>query len=288
MGRARLDRGTRRAGGLLALLIMTATAAACGGEGGSSGAPTSTPGSAPLTQAEWAERADVVCARADERVNALANPSTIEEFISFEGEVLDIVQATRAGLNELGAPVGGGADFAKVLRGYDEAIAHFRKLTEKLEARGADAGEEVLDDPAITAEYDAGMAAAFEAAQAALRLGSRKCGAAALTEVDLEPVGASGERGTVEITPVDDRHMRVVVELSEPPATRQSADIFAGPCDRLIAPIFEYKLEDVVAGRSETTVPTTLNELRANLLHYSVVVSSHGGKPVACGTLPVP
>ena len=95
----------------------------------------------------------------------------------------------------------------------------------------------------------------------------------------------SGQSGTATLTPAGDGRTTVVLELSNPPDAPQPAHVHPGPCGDLGDPI--AGLENLVAGRSETTVSMSLDELRTG----GLVVHAHKSEAefeisVACAPIP--
>lgn len=124
-------------------------------------------------------------------------------------------------------------------------------------------------------------------AAALIPLGLAACGGgseSALT-LQLAQENSSGQSGTATLTPAGDGRTTIVLELSNPPGAPQPAHVHPGPCGDLGDPI--AGLENVIAGRSETTVSMSLDELRSGEL----VVHAHKSEAeveisVACAPIP--
>jgi hypothetical protein len=78
--------------------------------------------------------------------------------------------------------------------------------------------------------------------------------------VQLGALNNSGENGTATITQVGDNDVRVVVNVSNGTAEAQPAHIHKGSCANL-DPTPAYPLNNVVNGKSDTTVMVGWNEL---------------------------
>jgi hypothetical protein len=110
-------------------------------------------------------------------------------------------------------------------------------------------------------------------------------GAATTVSLELTEQNGSGQSGTATLTPVGDERTRIVMELSNPPAVPQPAHVHPGPCNDLGDPV--AGLANVVRGRSETTVPLSLAQLRRG----DLVVHAHKSEreysiSVACAPIP--
>jgi hypothetical protein len=94
-------------------------------------------------------------------------------------------------------------------------------------------------------------------------------GAATALLLELKEQNGSGQSGTATLTPLGDERTKIVMQLSNPPAVPQPAHVHPGPCNDLGDPV--AALANVVRGRSETTVPLSLAELRRG----DLVVHAH-------------
>ena len=106
-------------------------------------------------------------------------------------------------------------------------------------------------------------------------------------ELTLELVAQNGSRqeGTATLTPTDDGGTTVAVELSNPPDVPQPSHIHGGTCDDIGDVV--VPLESLVAGRSETDVDMSIEELRNGPL----IVHAHKSEAefdvsVACSAIP--
>jgi Cu/Zn superoxide dismutase len=108
-------------------------------------------------------------------------------------------------------------------------------------------------------------------------------------DVELAEQNGSGQSGRVTLTR-DGEQVRVVIELDGASDVAQPAHIHDGSCDTLgdVA----YPLSDVVDGRSETTLNTTIEELQQGVTaDAGLAVNVHASADdadtyVACGELP--
>lgn len=122
---------------------------------------------------------------------------------------------------------------------------------------------------------------------ALIPLGLAACGGGgdSVLTLQLAQENSSGQSGTATLTPAGDGRTTVVLELSNPPDVPQPAHVHPGPCDDLGDPI--AGLENLVAGRAETTAPMSLDELRTG----DLVVHAHKSDAefqisVACAPIP--
>lgn len=104
--------------------------------------------------------------------------------------------------------------------------------------------------------------------------------------VDLAAQGDAGLAGTVTMTPQEDGTTLVVVELEGDESTEpHPSHIHAGTCDTFTpAPLFP--LENIVEGRSETTLDASLAELTA----APAILNVHESEPeiqnyISCGAV---
>lgn len=92
-------------------------------------------------------------------------------------------------------------------------------------------------------------------------------------KVQMAAQSNSGQNGTATVSETADGQTRVVIELTGGPAGPQPAHIHPGSCANL-NPQPKYGLNDVVNGKSETTVPVKLDELIAGKFAINVHKSS--------------
>ncbi len=104
-------------------------------------------------------------------------------------------------------------------------------------------------------------------------------------EFDLEEQSDSGESGTVSLEETEDGKLKVVLEVEDAIAASQPVHIHNGTCDNLGS--IRYNLNNVVNGKSETTLNLTLAQLEAQLpLAANVHASAANmGTNVACADL---
>jgi hypothetical protein len=123
------------------------------------------------------------------------------------------------------------------------------------------------------------------AAVAALALAGCGGGDKPALMVRLAEENGSGQSGTATFTPAEDGRTTIVVELSNPPQAPQPAHVHPGPCGDLGDPV--AGLVNLVDGRSETTVPMSLEELQSG----DLVIHAHKSEAefdvsVACAPIP--
>jgi Cu/Zn superoxide dismutase len=96
---------------------------------------------------------------------------------------------------------------------------------------------------------------------------------------------ASGETGTVTLTPDGSDKTTVTVALTGAPAAAQPAHIHPGTCAKL-DPAPKYPLTNVVDGKSTTTVDVAMSALTTGTFAVNVHKSTDDLKDyVACGDL---
>jgi Cu/Zn superoxide dismutase len=115
--------------------------------------------------------------------------------------------------------------------------------------------------------------------------GNDSAGSASELKVELKEQGGSGQHGTAILSATEAGETRVVLELGNPPAAAQPAHIHPGTCEQL-DPTPAYALTNVQGGRSATTLPVSLEELRA----AELVINVHKSQAeiatyAACGPL---
>ena len=102
--------------------------------------------------------------------------------------------------------------------------------------------------------------------------------------VQFDELSGSGESGTATMTAVGDNQTKVVIDLSGAPSTPQPAHIHEGTCTNLNATP-KYALNDVVNGKSTTTVSESLSDLEDEAHAINVHKSAKALKTyVACGS----
>ena len=131
----------------------------------------------------------------------------------------------------------------------------------------------------------AGLAASGLAfAQQDSKSKSAKKGAKAVT-VKLAPQNKSGESGTARLTPMGDQTKVEISLKGAPKGTPQPAHIHAGTCAKL-DPKPKQGLDNVVDGKSTTTVPVKLEELMKGGNAINVHKSTDDIQTyVACGNI---
>ena len=100
----------------------------------------------------------------------------------------------------------------------------------------------------------------------------------------------SGQTGVALLTDLGNGQTRVTVTLQSVPAgASEPAHIHEGNCGPTLNPTPKYPLTNVVNGRSETTVATTLAELRSKPYALNVHKSAQESTVyVACGNITGP
>ena len=99
----------------------------------------------------------------------------------------------------------------------------------------------------------------------------------------------SGQTGVALLTDLGNGQTRVVVTLQNVPAgASEPAHIHPGNCGPTLNPTPRYPLTNVVNGRSETTIATTLAELRSTPYALDVHRSAQDTALVACGNISGP
>jgi hypothetical protein len=102
--------------------------------------------------------------------------------------------------------------------------------------------------------------------------------------VTLSPQNASGEKGTVTLTPEGDK-TEVVIKLAGAPSEAQPAHIHDGSCAKL-DPKPRIPLQNVVGGTSKTTLDMKLSDIIGKGGAINVHKSAADVKTyVACGDL---
>jgi hypothetical protein len=124
----------------------------------------------------------------------------------------------------------------------------------------------------------------------ALVVGLAACGGddsaqPASLELQLREQNGSAQSGTATLTVVDDDRTRIAVELSNPPQASQPSHVHPGSCDDLGPPV--AALSNVVAGRAETVVDLSLEELRTGeLVVHAHKTAQEYDTSVACVRIP--
>jgi hypothetical protein len=103
--------------------------------------------------------------------------------------------------------------------------------------------------------------------------------------IELSEQGGSGQDGTATLRATEGGKTRVILELSSPPAAAQPAHIHPGTCEQL-DPAPAYALSNAQDGRSDTTLPVSLEELR----NAELVINVHESEAeiatyAACGAI---
>jgi hypothetical protein len=145
-----------------AALALAAIAVGCGGggDGGDGGGDR-------LTQEEFVEQADALCADANQQIGALGEPQSIQELATFAAEAVSISEQTLDSLRELNPPEELQAQYDRALELLSEQNALGREVVEAAED-GDTARIEELTAQAEPLEE--------EADQIAVDLGLETCG----------------------------------------------------------------------------------------------------------------
>ena len=119
---------------------------------------------------------------------------------------------------------------------------------------------------------------------ASLAAGTALAAADKPVTVTLSPQNASGEKGTVTLTPEGDK-TEVVIKLAGAPSEAQPAHIHDGSCTKL-DPKPRIPLQNVVGGTSKTTLDMKLADIIGKGGAINVHKSAADVKTyVACGDL---
>ena len=103
--------------------------------------------------------------------------------------------------------------------------------------------------------------------------------------LQLRELNDSGVSGTVTMTTIDEGHTLVEVDVKAAGHPNMPAHIHPGTCAELV-PQPKYALETVVAGRSSTAVPASLEELLSGGQALNIHMSNeHMELYSACGEL---
>jgi ABC-type glycerol-3-phosphate transport system substrate-binding protein len=103
--------------------------------------------------------------------------------------------------------------------------------------------------------------------------------------LELEEQNGSGVGGTVKLSPDTDGTVNVTIDLTGDDGTAHPAHIHLGSCDDL-DPTPKWPLEDVVEGKSETTVDVSLSDLEAEEYAVNVHESAENSDTyIACADL---
>ncbi len=86
--------GTRRAAAAVAALALAGVAAGCGGGGGGDR----------LSKEEYIAQADAICKQANEEIDALGEPATLEEIVTLAASAIEIQEESLAELRALKPP----------------------------------------------------------------------------------------------------------------------------------------------------------------------------------------
>ena len=103
--------------------------------------------------------------------------------------------------------------------------------------------------------------------------------------VALNPPDEGGDMGSANVTAAAGEQVRITIQLDGAPEEALPAEIREGTCDDLGTEAV-HELTEVEAGRSETLLDASMDELRTT--PYAIVVGAdHGGREayVACGEL---
>lgn len=134
--------------------VVVLVVAACGGGDDSSGSS-----SEPPTQEEFVAAADAVCAEADEKIEALGEPESLEDIGAFLRDGSDIFDEQIDGLRAVGAPEGEEETLNRALELLEQVNGAAKDAAAAFEEGDLAAGQEILEsvDP-IGEELD-GLAA---------------------------------------------------------------------------------------------------------------------------------
>jgi ribosomal protein L16 Arg81 hydroxylase len=144
---------------LVALLgLVVLLAAACGGGGGGGGDR--------LTKGEFQDRANAICDKYQQQLNALDSPTSLDEIPDLVDQALQILNKEIDEISALNPP-------EELQSQFDELIAESGKTKEA--ATDLSAAAKANDQQAVQKALDEGNAASQKADQAAGRLGLDSC-----------------------------------------------------------------------------------------------------------------
>ena len=143
--------------GRIAALVALLLVAGCGGDSGGG----------QLSAEELRRQADAICAKYDERFQALGEPSSPEELETFLAEGIPLFEQQTAELEELNPPDELEDDWNRAMEVQHEGIATIRELRDAVGEGDADRIQE------LSAEAESSSA---ESNQLARDLGLETCG----------------------------------------------------------------------------------------------------------------
>jgi hypothetical protein len=135
------------------LAVATAIVAGCGGEDR-------------LSTEEFQQRANAVCAKYNDKIAALGNPSSPEEIPEFVKKGIPLIEQGLAELRSLNPPEEFESDYDRMLDETAKAIPAARQLADAAEKRDAAAVQEALQ---------AGQRAGAASDEIATKLGLDQC-----------------------------------------------------------------------------------------------------------------
>jgi len=152
----------------MALLAVALAGAGCGGDDETAG------GGESLTKAEWIERADAICADAQERIQGLGDPGAdLSKLADLTSDAKQILEDEVAAIRDLGAPEGDEDEVEAMLGQVEKGAGASDALID-----AATAGDiEKLQE--ITAGDSEFSKASAEADRLASEYGLKECGSGA-------------------------------------------------------------------------------------------------------------
>jgi hypothetical protein len=136
-------------------LVLAVLAAGCGGGGGDR-----------LSEEEFQEQANAICARFEDRIDELGQPQSIDEVTKFVDEAIPVVNEEIGELEGLEPPEELEDEFDRMLAEARKTVQAGQKLGEAAESR---------DEAALRAAIEEGEAASNEADEVATKLGLDAC-----------------------------------------------------------------------------------------------------------------
>ena len=104
--------------------------------------------------------------------------------------------------------------------------------------------------------------------------------------VHLRPNGRMGQAGTARLEQLPGGATKITLEISPTRVGRQPAQIQLKECR--LAGTVQWELNDVVNGRSVTTVTRSVGWIREAQVSVNVMQSQRNYTPTACGNVPPP
>lgn len=136
--------------------------AACGGGGGNEGAA-----SAGLTPAEFRQQADAVCAKFEQKLDALGAPSSLDDLSEFVDQAVGIIEEGNAEMATLEPPDELATDWNRAMELQNQNLAKVRELQQAIEDNDTGRTQQLFNELNETQD---------ESTQLARKMGLEKCG----------------------------------------------------------------------------------------------------------------